>query len=74
MNLFFDLPKEIQTQIYEYEGFYREGFSKIISELKSNYFCYERLFLRISQKLPFYRWMSYYYLKTSFYKCPAAYP
>ncbi len=60
MNLFYDLPYEIQILIYEFEGFNNNNFKNLMSELNIKCFCYNRVFSRIKDKLTFHRWMSKY--------------
>lgn len=56
MNLFYDLPTEIQVLIYEYEGNKKDNFKLVISEIDYNYYYYDRLFGRIKNHYSFSKW------------------
>ena len=56
MNLFYDLPTEIQILIYDYEGINKEKFKFVISEIEYNYYYYYRLFGRIKNNYSFSKW------------------
>lgn len=56
INLFYDLPIELQREIYYYEGNSKERFRLVIKEIDYNYFFYNKLFNRINSKYSFYKW------------------